>query len=558
MLTISLWPAVVANNNNENKSTVWINRARRLNTKEFMVECDQVFMNSEHVKQHSYLMSHFAEEVTDLCRRLAPNDDQGTCRSTGFGRLDNSLKQAFFRQAVQHTGHTDLPIDLIASWGDAGYIISDKTNIEQDELRNDLCSEVYTSIGADFINHIPSSSIPVAGGSKVPDSFFPYKSREPERMSPPVSAKEFVAESNIANNRKENNRNEPFTIVHVDKKEDNSLSVAAIIAISCAVAALIVIFFHFEARRRKEARISRSHYGNKGTDDDGDTNVTTFSGGRDMSPFRSIVKSSSRSTKGMSTPVEEVKAAINNADWDTVYKLASQIAEHDDNLSLPSLGAFKAQNRSHLGVEDQERTKTLDELAANSDWTGLAVTAALYAGETSGSAPSISYGFDSPSSKRDTLSPSQSQDLEEGRASMEQMVTGLSRALNAGNWSQVSKYADLIKDEKNTGSSFDTDSQVIMSSSSSIVSSDTDSTEVSKKQTIEKLMRAGKWKGVSIMANMYEMETKSKQRSSSTSMRPYPTSPSHPYTDRRSIVRTKELQHEDRVEENIVSFRRDP
>ena len=377
-------------------------------------------------------------------------------------------------------------------------------------------------------------------------------------MSPPISAKEFVAESNIANNGNENNRSEPFTIVHVDKIEDNGLSVAAIIAISCAVAALIVVFFHYEARRRKEARVSRSYYGNKGIDDDGNTNVTTFSGGRNISPFRSIAKSSSRSTKGMYSSVEEVKEAINNADWDNVYKLASQIAEHDDTLSLPSLGSFKAQNRSHLGAEDQERTKTLDELAANSDWTGLAVTAALYAGETSGSAHSISYGADEPSTRRGTVSPSRSQDLEEGSASIEQMVTGLSAALNAGNWSRVSKYADLIKDEKNAGSSFDTDSHAIVSSSSSIVSSDTDNTDVSKKQTIEKLMRAGKWKGVSIMANMYEMESKSKQRSSSTSMRPYPTSPSHPYTDRRSIVRTKELQHEDRVEENIVSFRRDP
>jgi len=116
---------------------------------------------------------------------------------------------------------------------------------------------------------------------------------------------------------------------------------------------------------------------------------------------------------------------------------------------------------------------------------------------------------------------------------MEQMVTGLSTALNAGDWSEVSQYANLIKEQKNAG--FD-DSQVILtdpgflSSGSSVSSTDTSNTEVSKKQTIEKLMRAGKWKGVSIMANMYEME--SKQSSHSTSMRPYPPSPSHPYSGR--------------------------
>eukprot|EP00536_Pseudo-nitzschia_multiseries_P000332 jgi/Psemu1/62571/estExt_Genemark1.C_40209 len=527
-----------------------VQRARKLNTREFMEECDQVFMNEEHIKQHTYLMSHFAEEVTDLCSRLAPNPDQGTCRRSGFGSLDNSLKKAFFRQAVQHTNN-NFPMDLVASWGDAGYIISDKTNIEKDVLRNDLCSEVFTSIGEDFIDHIPPSKLPITQSSTPPESSEPNKPNEPKRMSPPLpETSAIVGESNSGNNN-----DEPITIVQVEK-EEKVLSVAAIISISCAVAALIVLFFYHEARRRKEARIAHYHSGSKGLEEDGVTQVSTYSGGRNTSPFKSFTKSNTKSANSTSTPADEIKAAINNADWDSVYKLASQIAENDDGLST-RFGSFKTQNRSHLGAEDQERTMTLDELASNGDWTGLAVTAALYAGETSGTShDDAEYSANVNSSTGVSLSPSQSQDVEEGHATMEQMVNGLSVALNAGKWSEVSKYANLIKDEKNAGSSFDTDSQVVMSSSSSIASIDTNNTEVSKKQTIEKLMRAGKWKGVSIMANMYEME--SKNRGSPTPIRPYPTSPSHPYTDRRSIVGTRELQHEDRLQENIVSFRRDP
>jgi len=220
----------------------------------------------------------------------------------------------------------------------------------------------------------------------------------------------------------------------------------------------------------------------------------------------------------------------------------------------------------------------LDELAAKGDWTGLAVTAALYAGETSGSTHEYSntfaYGIDEPSTRRDTIktqkpstvrlssfSSSRGQDIEEGQSSMEQMVSSLSAALNVGDWSQVNYFAGKIKEEKG-GNSFDTDSQAfvisapgLISSTSSILSTDTTDTETSKKQTIEKLMRAGKWKGVSIMANMYEME--SKQSNCSSSMQSYPTTPTHQYKDTRSF-RTKELRHADRVQKNIVGFRRDP
>jgi hypothetical protein len=367
---------------------------------------------------------------------------------------------------------------------------------------------------------------------QIPVSNSPEQQAKPEEV--PVSVPASVPVPDKIQN--ESNDGDKFTVVHVEKEEDDILSISGIIAITCAVAAVIALFFYFEARRRNRARInrmSRFNNGQKGFED-------------------GVIKVDTGSS---SAPIEEIKVAINNADWDSVYKLASRIAENDDGLS-PSLGSFKGKKRSHLGAEDQERTKTLDDLAANGDWTGLAVTAALYAGETSGSSSTYSSG--EYSARRNTVSASQNEDVEEGQRSMEKMVSSLSRALNAGNWSQVTKYANRIKDEKNSGSSFDADSPILLTSpsSSSISSSDTPNAELSKKQTIAKLMRAGKWKGVSIMANMYEME--SKQDRPCSPVRPYPPSPNHPYSDTRSIIRTKELRHSDRVQENIVGFRRDP
>jgi hypothetical protein len=355
-----------------------------------------------------------------------------------------------------------------------------------------------------------------------------------------------------------NNSNQSFTITEVE--EDHVLSIGAIIGISCAVALFIALFFYSEARRREQGRLRSARNGKPDLGEDGVIKVSTSSVG-------SFSTTSSGSSGAAFTPFDEIKGAINNADWDHVYKLASRLAEADDGLSLPSIGSFRGQSRSHLAAEDQERTKTLDDLASNGDWTGLAVTAALYAGETSGSSHehsnTFSYGADAPSPRRGTVrlpsfirsSRNQNQDVEEGQSSMEEMVGGLSQALNAGDWSQVNYFASKIKDQKG-GNSFDTDSQAfVLSSTSSIVSTNTTDTELSKKQTIEKLMRAGKWKGVSIMANMYEME--SKQSSSSSSLQPYPTSPTHPYTDNRTF-RTKELRHVDRVQENINGFRQDP
>jgi len=443
---------------------------------------------------------------------------------------------------------------------------------------------LHKSFGDYFLEQIPSSNIPEYPSSPLPPQIEPIQITVPDtepEVAPvliedsPVSSS---TELNIGEDKLNtgNINNEAFTITEVE--EDHVLSIGTIVGLSCAVALCLVLFFYIEARRRDRARSRYAGKGKQSLSEDGVIKVSTSPSNKKSKSFGSFSTTSSKFSIATFTPIDEIKRAINNADWDHIYKLASQLAENDDGLSIPSIGSFRCQSRGHLVAEDQERTRTLDELVAKGDWTGLAVTAALYSGETSGSTHEYSntftYGIDEPSPRRDTIktqkpstvrlssfSLSRGQDVEEGQSSMEQMVGSLSAALNMGDWSQVNYIAGKIKEEKG-GNSFDTDSQAfvistpgLISSTSSILSTNTTDTETSKKQTIEKLMRAGKWKGVSIMANMYEME--SKQSNCSSSIRSYPTTPTHQYKDTRSF-RTKELRHADRVQENIVGFRRDP
>lgn len=556
VLVGALWPVALGKDAKIDNSLSWIDAIRKLEGGKFMPACLEAFMSPDHMQGNSYLMSDYADEVTNLCLKFAPNPDQGTCKRKSFDSLDTAFQKAFFRHATQHMAKKKLPMFALMSMGDAGYIVSDKTGIELKAMRNDLCVEVHTAFGEDFIGQIPHSNVPVPPPTKPIHVNVPATT--PVNPKPEVAPLPIKTDLNIGEDELNTGKiqNEPVT--STQGEGNATLSIGAIIGISCAVALCIALFFYSEARRRD--RVHKSHHacsnGKRRFGEDPVIKVSTFNTNRKTKSSSSLSTSSSRSSNAIFTPIEEIKGAINNADWDNVYKLASQLAENDDGLSLPSIGSFKGQSRSHLCVEDQERTKTLDELTAKADWTGLAVTAALYAGETSGSSHerfnTFEYGADQPSTRRDTmgiigpsvihLPSSRKQDIEEGQMSMEQMVGGLSAALNTSDWSQVNRFANLIKDEKG-GTSIDMDSQALVlanpgfpSSSSSIMSTDTTDTELSKKQTIEKLMRAGKWKGVSIMANMYEME--SKQSHSASSMQP--------------------LQHADRVQKNMVGFPRDP
>jgi hypothetical protein len=115
--------------------------------------------------------------------------------------------------------------------------------------------------------------------------------------------------------------------------------------------------------------------------------------GEDSSSARSSFFNRSRVSGAAS--VEQITKAIDKANWDEVYNLASQMAEQEDLSTLSSVGRHNSKLasssseldkiRNGLSAEDQERTRALDELVDHGDWTGVAVTAALYAGESGSS-----------------------------------------------------------------------------------------------------------------------------------------------------------------------------
>ncbi|KAL3922958.1 MAG: hypothetical protein SGILL_001929, partial [Bacillariaceae sp.] len=384
------------------------------------------------------------------------------------------------------------------------------------------------------------------------------------------------------------------------QQEDTTLSVGAIIGIAIAVAAILVCFFYFEARRRNLARqvgilAATTAANNKGGGSGKGKSPLDIDTAKPpptkSSTSRISRKPTSKPSKPASAALEEIQEAINNADWDNIYKLASLLAEEDEAQSLPGIDTPSgSRRRSHLNAEDQERTRTLDDLMSKGDWTGLAVTAALYAGESGSShehatskvkktrkslhhdddwekAHVVSLDDKSHSSSPSSLSDgSFHRDIEQGHGSVDGLVRQLNAALNAGEWAQVNHFATKIKEQKGQhgGSSYvsddvpDTQAMVLATGSSRVgshMSSETHDTEMSRKQTIEKLMRAGKWKGVSIMANLYEMESKQTKSTVVKATSSGARSSGRPPRTRKS--RTKELRHSDRVDENIVGFRKE-
>lgn len=147
MLSVLCRPGVLAENDAKENAPTWIENARKLQGDQFLNICGDVFMTIDHMQQHSYLMSDFADEVSNLCLKIAPEPDQGTCQKSDFSSLDISLQTAFFRHASQHMGSKMMPMEMVIAWGDAGYIVSNKTSIELEMMKNDLCVEIRKSIG---------------------------------------------------------------------------------------------------------------------------------------------------------------------------------------------------------------------------------------------------------------------------------------------------------------------------------------------------------------------------------------------------------------------------
>jgi hypothetical protein len=126
----------------------WIHEVRKLQAGQFMQACNQAFMND--MSHDSYLMSDFAADVTKFCSEFSV--ERSSCPNNGFKGLQVDFQDAFFRHASQHMGSnlSRFPVSALMSIGDTGYIISDKTMIELDAMKNDLCVQMQTAFGGEF------------------------------------------------------------------------------------------------------------------------------------------------------------------------------------------------------------------------------------------------------------------------------------------------------------------------------------------------------------------------------------------------------------------------
>ena len=311
-------------------------------------------------------------------------------------------------------------------------------------------------------------------------------------------------------------------------------------------------------------------------------------------------------TSSNNVVAEQLQEAVDFGNWDSVYMLASQLAEQEDLSTLssddrkpPILSVQRLERRSILGEEDRERARALDELIASGDWTGVAVTSALYAGESgypkrskfSGTsfleiAPSTTATRTMPmlpspahgTHEIDTASETSHEESIPGEdvsehpllklkrdldhavdtgdwikvqfissqveargeyqsriefqplsgiasshppyskgasdhASNQAFTDEIDQAIARGDWALVRFYADKILD----GKGCHTWPKSMMSTSQAIVPlsrppcADVDNTTssfLSNKTTLQKLVLAQKWKCVSVLSGLYEMEAK--------------------------------------------------
>ena len=123
----------------------WIQNVRKLQAGQFMQVCNQVFMRD--MPRKSYLMSNFANDVGSFCSQFSTK--KSSCPKGGFSNLQVDFQDAFFRHASQHMGSAmrRFPFSALTRLGDTGYIVSDRTVVELDVMKNDLCVQMQTAFG---------------------------------------------------------------------------------------------------------------------------------------------------------------------------------------------------------------------------------------------------------------------------------------------------------------------------------------------------------------------------------------------------------------------------
>jgi len=526
-----------------------------------------------------------------------------------------------------------------------GYIVSDETVPEVQLQVEKLCIDMLDHV---FIAKAPTDAPvatepPVAVATPTVDQNIIAQTTAPTAM--PTSKPTAGATQDLDTTTSGGDNSNP-TVKSVPETEDDSFSRGPMVGIAAAAFGCLLLILYAVHRRRErsmtEKNVKNISCDNTSSDSDPEA-PSTYPGNlvlkrndsfsafdvTDGVPNVSLAMPSDASTasngdfgQGFSfnkISMRNIEEAVDNGDWDKVYQLASRLAEQEDMSTLSSYGRQSAsgrlssermERRSRLKEEDHERVKTLDELIDSRDWTGVAVTAALYAGESGykkqeqfpkssffsrvtgqrvsnaaraassqddlsapvrqgsllalGAPTMIDTGSDTdveaPTERRTSRSTYSEPPLLQLKYSMDHAVDAgdwdqvvrissaiekngtfqsrhtsaptpspsggtlafqtlieeMDRAMSRGDWALVAFYADKIRELKSgNGDEATADSTSSLAlvpfsapPSSAFRSHQTEDAIMSRKQTLEKLVQAQKWKGVSIMAGLYAMEEK--------------------------------------------------
>lgn len=503
---------------------------RRLTSKqvEFVNRCSEGLLSSEVLSDKIITQKEFTETYLGLCSDF---EVEGCDQNASFETLDEDIQFAFASDMC-HSRSTSCLQSLIAIgkvMHEVGYIVSSE-GVVVENLVNNICYELDFAVFG-----IPSDGVELID---VDDS---------DADTPAVTGAKATG-TNTTN----------------------------IVGAATAGSACLLLLFLVSGERRnrqQQMKSTKEVEGSKSYMTENSLEPDSLSDELDRGLATLMPESQGNNARQfnptLTSDADEVFKAINRADWYEVYNMASKLSENEDLSTISSYGGqgtqrnYSAidQDRSHLSLEDQQRTRTLDRLAMNRDWTGVAVTVALYADESS-SAKEMKNGYFLSQSavaatrmvdEKELPRPmsgrikeridhavdsgdwdkvlSLSPEVEIKKESKNEDVVAssstspnnhvlpdndfcgsrkkLTENLFESNWNLVGAYANQVREFEaqliSEGETIPTQDPLDINSPEL---SDSFNPEAVKKQTIAKLINEKKWKGINIMAGLYDMESK--------------------------------------------------
>lgn len=638
--------------------------------RQYLSECENTLLGASVVEDGLISQQDFATAFTDFCSKFSAGAD---CPQGRFRTLPSTVQYLFFEAVCETMPLPEQCAHRLNSLNSMpfGYIVSDETVTQVQMHVEKLCIEMMDHV---FIDKPPTKA-PVGSS---PDTEPPFavdmtkdvnnadqnvatETSKPTRKptSKPTAAPTESKAQDLDNTASGADTTNP-TVKSVPETDDSFSHGPTVAIAAMAFGCLLLVLFAVHRRRKmnmNDKNLKNISCDNTSSDSDPEAPSAypgslvlkrndSFSAFDDSKvPKVSLAMPSDASTEsrgdfgqGFSFPsnrisMRDIEQAVDNGNWDEVYQLASRLAEQEDVSTLSSYGRQSAsgrlssermERRSRLKEEDHERVKTLDELIDSRDWTGVAVTAALYAGESGykkqdqfpkssffsrvtsqrvsnaaraassqddiaapvyqGSllalgAPTIDTGSDNiddveaPTERRASRSTgasysdaallqlkysmdqaveagdwdqvvrisseiekngtfqsrnasssvvvsvpsnmSRTHSQNDGSIAFQTLVGEMNQAMSRGDWALVGFYADKIRELKSgngeESTSLSSRSLALVPFSarpSAMHSAQTEDAIMTRKQTLDKLVQAQKWKGVSIMAGLYAMEEK--------------------------------------------------